>query len=426
MGNIALQHNGKFMKEENLQHLISRCEAFLRDTRYAAISIRNHIRRWNSGIAQYLRSKGLDDYSPPLGDEYLCSIQALGIYTEGTVNEYRRSVRMLNDMLLLGHIRRSSKVPVKYDFSGEIGMEMLKFIDSQRRLRRAEKTIVHHQRNLSYFLEYLVQGKALAHPMEITEGDIVSYIGVCSNKVSARYSIRMLMSFWHEHGVVSNDFDEFFRAFKVRRKERIPSFYPSEDVEKIEESVNRNCALGKRDYAIILLASRLGLRASDIATLTFDEIDWENNLIRKKMVKTGNFIELPLLSEVGNAIIDYLKNGRPKSSAVNLFILHRPPYTSLSAYAVCSQINRLIALSGVNVIGKHHGLHSLRHSLASALLKQSTPIETISEVLGHQSCLSTMSYLSIDMESLRQCALEVPLVPDTFYNQKGGVFYERH
>lgn len=181
MGNIALQHNGKFMKEENLQHLISRCEAFLRDTRYAAISIRNHIRRWNSGIAQYLKSKGLDDYSPPLGDEYLCSIQALGIYTEGTVNEYRRSVRMLNDMLLLGHIRRSSKVPVKYDFSGEIGMEMLKFIDSQRRLRRAEKTIVHHQRNLSYFLEYLVQGKALAHPMEITEGDIVSYIGVCSN-----------------------------------------------------------------------------------------------------------------------------------------------------------------------------------------------------------------------------------------------------
>ena len=144
------------------------------------------------------------------------------------------------------------------------------------------------------------------------------------------------------------------------------------------------------------------------------------------MVKTGNFIELPLLPEVGNAIIDYLKNGRPKSSAVNLFILHRPPYTSLSAYAVCSQINRLIALSGVNVAGKHHGLHSLRHSLASALLKKSTPIETISEVLGHQSCQSTMSYLSIDMESLRQCALEVPLVPDTFYNQKGVVFYERH
>lgn len=183
------------MKEENLQHLISRCEAFLRDSRYAAISIRNNVRRWNSGIAQYLKRKGLDDYSPPLGDEYLCSIQALGIYTEGTVNEYRRSVRMLNDMLLLGHIKRSSKVPVKYDFSGAIGMEMLKFIDSQRRLRRAEKTIAHHQRNLSYFLEYLVQGKSLTHPMKITEGDIVAYIEACSNKVSARYSIRMLMFF---------------------------------------------------------------------------------------------------------------------------------------------------------------------------------------------------------------------------------------
>ena len=124
-------------------------------------------------------------------------------------------------------------------------MEMLKFIDSQRRLRRAEKTIAHHQRNLSYFLEYLVQGKSLTHPMKITEGDIVAYIEACSNKVSARYSIRMLMSFWYKHGVVANDFDEFFRAFKVRCKERIPSFYSSEDVVKIEESVNRNCALGK-------------------------------------------------------------------------------------------------------------------------------------------------------------------------------------
>jgi len=414
------------MKEENLQHLILRCEAFLRETRYADRTIRNQLDRWNRGIAKYLKSKGLCDYSPPLGDEFLCSIQALGIYTEGTVNEYRRSVRMLNDMLLLGHIRKSSRVPVKYEFRGAIGAEMMKFIDSQRRLRRAKKTIVHHQRNLSYFLEYLVQGKALTHPMEITEGDIVSYIEVCSNKVSARCSIRRLMSFWFSQGIVTNSFEEFFCAFKVRRRERIPSFYPSEDVEKIEESINRNCALCKRDYAIVLLASRLGLRASDISTLTFDEIDWENNLIRKKMVKTGNFIELPLLPEVGNAIIDYLKNGRPESTAANLFIMHKPPYDSLSAEAVCSQINNLISLSGVDTTGKHHGLHSLRHSLASALLKQSTPIETISEVLGHQSCQSTMSYLAIDVESLRLCALAVPSVPDSFYNQKGGVFYGRH
>lgn len=414
------------MAEENLHHLIERCEAYLHDNHYAAISISNYKKGWKNGVVKYMELHCLDMYSPPVGDECLCYLKKFGRYSDGSLNEFRRSVRVLNDMLMLGYIRKSSKVPVEYKMDGAIGVEMLKFIEEQRELRRAEQTLVHHMRNLSYFLEYLTQEKDLKSPSDITEGDIASYIDSCSNKVSARSSIRMLMAYWHKNGITAHDFEEFFRFFKVRPKEKVPSFYSQEDVETIEKSVNRNCPIGKRDYAIILLASRLGLRASDIRTLTFEDIDWERNIIRKKMYKTGGHLELPLLADVGNAIIDYLQNGRPDSDAKTIFIMHRQPYTSLSVYGVCSKINSLIQESGVDTEGKHHGLHSLRHSLASALLSKSTPIGTISEILGHQSNQSTMCYLSIDLESLKECALEVPVVSDSFYNQKGGCFYGRH
>lgn len=226
-------------------------------------------------------------------------------------------------------------------------------------------------------------------------------------------------------GIATGLFADFFISFKVKEKERIPSFYATDEVIKIEHSVNRNSPIGKRDYAMVLLASRLGLRSSDIATLTFSELDWANNILKKRMQKTGKFIELPLLAEVGNAIIDYLKNARPKSKSDMVFLLGRSPYSPLDAGVVSTQINNIIKRTGVDVKNRHHGAHALRHSLASAMLGMNTSIETISETLGHQSTEATMCYLKIDVESLKKCVLQVPLVPDSFYQQKGGAFYEK-
>ena len=106
---------------------------------------------------------------------------------------------------------------------------------------------------------------------------------------------------------------------KLRKKERIPSYYTTEEIKVIENSVSRSSALGKRNYAMILLASRLGLRASDIMSLKFSDIDWDNDLIRLRIQKTGKTIELPLLADVGNAIIDYLRYGRPASTSQTYF-----------------------------------------------------------------------------------------------------------
>lgn len=175
---------------------------------------------------------------------------------------------------------------------------------------------------------------------------------------------------------------------------------------------------------MILLATRLGLRASDIAHLSFDNIDWEKSSITLSQFKTGQVVELPMLTNVGESIIDYLKYGRKKSNSKRIFLYTRAPFTFISGCAVSSAIRRIINASGVDVTGRKHGPHSLRHSLASRFLENQESIPVISEALGHQSSTTTMSYLRIDVESLRKCALNVPYLDKSFYEQKGGTFYE--
>ena len=237
-------------------------------------------------------------------------------------------------------------------------------------------------------------------------------------------TLRVLFRYWYKNQVTDVDYENILKSYKWVKHEKIPSYYSADEVHSIEESVDRSGGVGKRNYAMLLLASRLGLRASDIAQLQFSNLDWERNQIRLTQYKTGNPISLPLLSDVGNAIIDYLKYGRFKSESQNVFITSRAPYIPASKSTVCSAIQEVISKSKVNTEGRHHGPHSLRHSLASCLLKNEVPIPVISDTLGHTKTDTTMKYLRIDLTSLKKCALPVPSVPDDFYTQKGGAFYE--
>ncbi len=212
--------------------------------------------------------------------------------------------------------------------------------------------------------------------------------------------------------------------YKWIKREKLPSVYTALEVKQIESSVIRSNAVGKRDYAVLLLATRLGLRASDIACLSFASLDWENSRITLTQYKTGKEIELPLLAEIGEAIINYLKFGRTHSDSPHVFLSARAPYRPMTRESVSNAVGQIIDASGIATGQRRHGPHSMRHSLASRLLEHSVSLPVISESLGHKKTESTMTYLRIDMKSLRQCALDVPNVALSFYRQKGGVFYE--
>ena len=158
---------------------------------------------------------------------------------------------------------------------------------------------------------------------------------------------------------------------------------------------------------MILLVARLGLRVSDVIRLEFDNLKWEKNCIQLLQYKTNEPLILPLFEDVGQAIIDYVKNGRPTSDLKFVFITHKPPFQKFSDNNhLYSMFNKYLYKAGIEVTPeKNHGMHSLRHSLATELLRKEIPLPVISEILGHRSLETTMQYLRIDTEQLRCCTL---------------------
>lgn len=410
------------MEEVKILELMERCIKYFQKQCYTRNRITVYKSLWRIGIIRYMSQKGIVSYSPSVGAEFVSTC-----HFHGTIRpqerEKIRSIQVLDDMLKLGYIRKRCFTPVFHVLDGEVGAEMEKLITHLTNLRRSMVTIKDYRLYLSEFLMHLNE-RNVKHVSAITEKDILTFVSSHpTNKVNIVSALRVLFRFWREEHIVDDRFEELFDTYKTHKPERIPSYFAANEVMRIEQSVSRNSANGKRNYAMLLLASRLGLRASDIANLQFSDIDWDKNMITLTMQKTKKVIELPLLADVGNAIIDYLRHGRPKSDSQNVFLSGNAPYVAATKNMVCAAINGIILRSGVDTSGKHHGPHSLRHSLASAMLNGGSLMPVISESLGHRSTQTTLAYLKIDIRSLQKCALPVPEIADCFYMQRGGAFY---
>ena len=410
------------MEEVKILELTERCIKYFQRQCYTRNRITVYKSLWRNGIISYMSQKGIESYSPSVGAEFVSTC-----HFHGTIRpqerEKIRSIQVLDDMLKLGYIRKRCFTPVFHALDGEVGAEMEKLTTHLTNLRRSMVTIKDYRLYLSEFLMHLNE-RNVKHVSAITEKDILTFVSSHpTNKVNIVSALRVLFRFWREEHIVDDRFEELFDTYKTHKPERIPSYFTANEVMRIEQSVSRNSANGKRNYAMLLLASRLGLRASDIANLQFSDIDWDKNMITLTMQKTKKVIELPLLADVGNAIIDYLRHGRPKSDSQNVFLSGNAPYVTATKNMVCAAINGIILRSGVDTSGKHHGPHSLRHSLASAMLNGGSMMPVISESLGHRSTQTTLAYLKIDIRSLQKCALSVPEIADCFYMQRGGAFY---
>jgi integrase len=172
-------------------------------------------------------------------------------------------------------------------------------------------------------------------------------------------------------------------------------------------AIDRGNPSGKRDYAIILLVARLGLRVGDVNNLKLENIDWRKAILEIVQNKTHNPIRLPLLKDVGWALIDYIKNGRPKVDLRYVFLTHVPPIKGFANdNHLHATIEKYMILAGIqNQPRKKRGMHSLRHSLANRMQENREPAHAISSALGHASPDSASVYVKTDIELLRECAL---------------------
>ena len=313
-------------------------------------------------------------------------------------------------------------------FEGLIGKIMVDYLAFKSSIRLAKHTINEYEQQLFRFLCFLNQNRVISID-SINQLIILNYIRQINphTKSLAHMAIRVLRDFFkylYTHKVIDKDFSSLMPKDNYKDQAKLPSTYSVEEVEKLITAIDRSRATGKRDYSIILLAARLGLRASDIANLKFENILWEQSSIHLTQFKTGKKIELPLLSEIGNSLIDYLKYSRPKSDNQFVFLCAHSPFNSINTSVITRIVQNTFVKTGINTKGRRHGPHALRHSLAGRLLEKQITLPVISEVLGHENTESTRFYLRIDLTSLRRCVLEVPTVSQDFYFQKGGYFYE--
>ena len=265
---------------------------------------------------------------------------------------------------------------------------------------------------LFFFIDYL-DGKRVGNVGEITAETISDYVKTIyhhheKSMAAILTTLRVFLRFLYLNKYTLKDL-----SLKVPKQAKyyyppVPSVWKKEDVVRMLEAIDRANPVGKRDYAILLLAARLGIRVGDIKSLKLKDLNWATKTIEIRQDKTKNIATYPILGDIGWALIDYLKNGRPISSSPFVFIRSNAPFEAFGKDAnLFNIITKYTRLAGINIPqGKRHGVHSLRHSLAGALLENGTPLPLISEILGHVNSRSTEIYLQIGIEELRRCALD--------------------
>lgn len=405
-----------------LNYLISEVKAELFRVKYKEQRIKLYETTWEA-LGLYMEKRDLKYFNVKIGLNFLEDEHGITVFKHLTSfkNLKVRAINMLGEYQLHGIILSKKRIIAKKYYHA-VEKAFIGFIESRRQFGISEKTLKSNELYLSRFSEYLAKQK-LADISELNASHILAFVNTLAGTSSATVyctlcSLRVLFRYLHEEKLLEKDFSYAVPQIKIDKTSRIPSAYSKEEVQKLLEGVDRGNPKGKRDYAMLLLASRLGMRAGDICSLSFKNIKWGYNEIELVQEKTKDKILLPLLPEVGSAIIDYLKYGRPITESNTIFVRHVCPITPLIPPTLHSIVSQYMQLAGINVPdGKKHGPHALRHSLASALLEENIPLPVISEVLGHTNTNTTSIYLKIDVNHLRRCALDVS---EFIWNQSEG------
>jgi integrase/recombinase XerD len=219
-------------------------------------------------------------------------------------------------------------------------------------------------------------------------------------------ALRSFLRFARFRGDIAKDLAACVPAVANWKLSSIPRAIPAHQVKLLLDSINRKTGMGRRDFAILLLLARLGLRGGEITALTLEDLDWEEGLIRVRG-KGGRFTQMPLPSDVGEAIADYLKDGRPNSNSRCVFLRVRAPIGGFQGVTpICDIVRHALRRAGIDIPRK--GAHQFRHGLACQMLQQGASLSEIGEILRHRSPQTTAIYAKVDLISLSTLALPWP------------------
>ena len=419
---------------QDFNQLTSDTAEYLRTVHgFSAWTIGHYKTGWRI-ISEYMIARGIKHYKPSIGKKVLRAR-----FENRDINNLASCEKQIyNSIVRLSEFQINGEISLRplmkrrhFTFKGQLGKLISAFINHKTVNERLSLVrIWSYQRHLHTFYKYC-ENQGVASISEIEISFILQFIRqLDSRKGHPIYEtisiLRCFFRYAHKQKLLNVDLSDRIPKYRSTSQPKLPSTYSKEEITRLIKSIDRSSSIGKRNYAIILLAARLGLRASDISRLKFENLNWQNSTIELVQVKTGRELTLPLLADVGIAIIDYLKYGRKESEEAFIFLTERPPFGHFPTSNVVTHIvQRAFRNAGINISGKRFGPHALRHSLGFRMLQESTILPVISEVFGHKNTGSTRYYLRIDLRSMQQCTLEVPPIDENFYLQKGGVFYEQ-
>jgi integrase/recombinase XerD len=409
--------------KRKLSDFTAGCTQLLKNRKYKEACIKKYIHTWEY-LEKYMIKLGISSFCRGVGEAYVkerfnnipyCNLKK-------SAKDKVRHIEALSDYIESGAISRKRLKVLEITFTGKLGISFNGFVEYSKAIKRSESSIQRYKERINTLYLDLQQSDLDISGISATY--LVQYISRLDsttrevNRNNIIMTIRVFLRYLCAESLLQNNCEDYWMSIlkpRLVRQPKIPSVYSREEVERLIVAINRGNPQGKRDYAMILLAARYGLRVSDIIGLRYCNLDWTNNRIVLIQQKTGKKVELPLSEEVGNAIIAYLKFGRPDIDEPYVFITANAPYGKLSGAGMNRTITDYMRQADIGFEERKHGPHALRHSLASNLLSLNEPMPVISEILGHSTTESTMCYLRVDFNQLTQCALEVPCVPSSFY-----------
>lgn len=335
-------------------------------------------------------------------DRYVCSKRKEGKLRKGDNAALTRMLRMLRS----GQTDTDSSPPT----ARQVALVQFRhYLRQERGL--CELTITRYAPVVGTFLtEYFPTG--ILDFRRISADDIAEFIQRQAERITTKSAptvvtaLRSFLRYLLYRGAIDTDMARCVPTIATWSLSNVPKYLPADQIQRVVDACDRDTTAGKRDYAILLLLARLGLRACEVVALTLDDIDWETGVITVRG-KGKREAQMPLPVEVGAAVADYIRQSRSACSTRRVFIREKAPLVGFAnSIAICSLVDRALKRAGIE--STYRGSHLFRHSLATAMLKQGASLSEIGDLLRHRRPDTTAIYAKVDLVSLRSIALPWP------------------
>lgn len=363
-------------------------------------------------IKHFMHLNEFQNYNPDIGILFLSKQQVAA----STLSSYKCAVRRLNDFYEGKEFRchhEGNTQKICDDFS-----ELLDdYIAYSINIGNKQGTIRHKQYTCIKFLNFLSENGYT--DISSIHTDIIAKALLIFSNMDRYAEVRQFLRYLYEKGWIGTDYHEIVP--KVKKQVPIPTVYTIKELKLIEQSINVATDIGKRNIAIVRLATRMGLRSGDIAKLREDEINFSSGCIRFIQEKTNIPLELQMPPEVSDSIYKHLENSK-KNHYSDGYVFHsmKAPYGRITTGIIRYIVNECMLRAGIEVGLRKHGPHSFRSSLASHMIEDNCSYETVRRILGHSDPNVIKHYAKTDIEKLRLCAISPPKPSGLFHDYLTG------